>query len=127
MRSLIVSVLFGVGVCGTTIAAPREPSFDDPMFRRCVTWMLDGKRGALLQGLCLDEYEIPPPSLFLCARKVQTGFRSPTDREGCAIVFEEQAKKVRGGYIRCPSAPADAPARVIRASESEKRCAEAGK
>ena len=128
MRILMVSMLFVFGVCGTTAAAPREPSFDDPMFRRCVTWMLDGKRGALLQGLCLDEYEIPPPSLFLCARKVQTGFRSPTDREGCAIVFEEQAKKVRGGFIRCMAiAPADGPARVIRASEGDERCAGAGK
>ena len=100
MRIPILPTLVVFGLCGATAAATREHSFDDPMFRRCVTWMLDGEGGALIDNICLDEYEIPPPSLFLCARKVQTGFKSPTDREACAIVYEEQVKKVRAGYIR---------------------------
>ncbi len=101
MRILMLSTLLVLGLSGTSVAGPREQLFDDPMFRRCVSWMLDGQRGALMiQDLCLDEYEIPPPSLFLCARKVETGFLSSTDREGCAIIFEEQAKKVRAGYIK---------------------------
>ena len=94
MRILMLSILLVLGPSGTSGAEPREQLFDDPIFRRCVNWMLDGQRGALIQDLCLDEYEIPPPSLFLCARKVQTGFLSSIDREGCAIIFEEQAKKV---------------------------------
>jgi hypothetical protein len=81
-------------------AGPDEQLFDNPMFRRCVSWMLSGERGALIQDLCLDQYEIPPPSLFLCARKVQTGFTSATDQEACAIVYEEETKKVRAGYVR---------------------------
>ena len=100
MRLLTLSTLFILGLSGTSAADTREQSFDDPMFRRCVSWMLDGQRGAMIDNICLDEYEIPPPSLFLCARKVQTGFLSPTDREVCAIVFEEQVKKVRSGFIR---------------------------
>jgi hypothetical protein len=101
MRILMLSTLLVFGLSGTSAAAPREQLFDDPMFQRCVSWMLDGQRGGGgIQNICLDEYEIPPPSLFLCARKVQTGFASPTDREGCAIVYEEQAKKVRAGYIK---------------------------
>jgi len=76
------------------------PSFDDPVFRRCVTWMLGGGRGALLENVCLDDYGIPPPSIFTCATKVRTGFLSSNDREACAILFEEQTKKVRAGYIR---------------------------
>jgi hypothetical protein len=100
MRALILSMLFVLGLSGTSAAEPRQQSFDDPMFRRCLTWMLDGQRGASLDLICLDEYKIPPPSLFLCARKVQTGFLTSTDREVCAVIFEEQAKKVRAGFLR---------------------------
>jgi hypothetical protein len=100
MRILMWSTLLIVGLTCASAATPREQLFDDPMFRRCVSWMLSGQRGALIEPMCVDEYAIPPPSLFLCARKVQTGFASSTDREACAIVYEEQAKKVRAGYIR---------------------------
>jgi len=85
---------------GTIAHAAEEQSFDDPMFQRCVKWMLDGQRGAMIDNICLDQYEIPPPSLFLCARKVQSGFVSPTDREVCAIVFEEEVRKVRAGFVK---------------------------
>ena len=81
-------------------AAGRDQPFDDPLFRRCISWMMDGYRGAMLQNVCLDEFELPPPSLFLCARKVRTGFASDADREGCALVFEEEAKRVRAGYVK---------------------------
>ena len=100
MRIPILSMLFILGLSGTSGAEPRQQSFDDPMFRRCLTWMLDGQRGAGLDRICLDEYEIPAPSLFRCARKIQTGFLSSTDREVCAIVLEEQVKKVRAGFVR---------------------------
>ena len=100
MRILSLSMLFILGLSGSSAAEPHQQSFDDPMFKRCLTWMLNGQRGAMLDGICLDEYEIPAPSLFLCARKVQTGFLSATDREVCAIVFEEQVKKVRAGFLR---------------------------
>jgi hypothetical protein len=100
MRIPTLSALLVLALSGTSEAEPHEQSFNDPMFRRCVSWMLDGQRGAMIEDICLAEYEIPPPSLFLCARKVETGFLSSTDREGCAIVFEEQAKKVRAGYIK---------------------------
>jgi len=100
MRNPLLPTLLALGLSGASAAAPREQSFDDPMFRRCVTWMLDGQGGALIDNICLDEYEIPPPSLFICARKIRTGFLSATDREGCAIVFDEQAKKTRAGFIR---------------------------
>ena len=100
MRILILSMLFVLGLSGTSAAEPSQQSFDDPMFRRCLTWMLDGHRGAGLDRICLDEYEIPAPSLFLCVRKVQTGFLSSTDREVCAIVIEEQVRKVRAGFLR---------------------------
>lgn len=98
MRFLTLWALLAIGLSGAS--SPRDRSFDDPMFQRCVLWMLDGQRGSLIDNVCLYEYGIPPPSLFLCARKVQTGFLSPTDREVCAIIFEEEVKKVRGGYIR---------------------------
>jgi hypothetical protein len=100
MRVLMVSMLIVLGLFGISDAASPEPSFDDPMFQRCVTWMMGGERGALIDNVCLDEYQIPPPSLFICARKVRTGFLSSTDQEGCAIIFEEQAKKVRAGFVR---------------------------
>ena len=100
MRIVLLSTLLLVALPDVSAAGPDEELFDNPMFRRCASWMLSGERGALIQNLCLDEYDIPPPSLFLCARKVQTGFASPTDREACAIVYEEQVKKVRAGYVR---------------------------
>ena len=100
MRIFILSLLFVLGFSSASAAEPRQQSFDDPMFRRCLTWMLDGQRGALLDRICLDEYEIPAPSLFLCARKVEAGFLSSTDREVCAIIFEEPVKKVRAGFLK---------------------------
>jgi hypothetical protein len=95
----MLSVLLLVCALPEGRAAPREQSFDDPMFKRCIAWMLDGNKGALIGNICLDEYEIPSPSLFLCARKVKRGFPSSADREGCALLFEEQAKKVRAGWV----------------------------
>lgn len=80
--------------------APREYAFDNPFFQRCLTWMLEGTGGALIENVCIDQYDLPPPSLFICARKVRTGFQSNNDQEGCAILFEEQARKVRAGYIK---------------------------
>jgi hypothetical protein len=100
MKILVLSTLLLLALPGITKAGSSEELFDDPMFRRCVSWMLSGEKGALIQDLCLDQYDIPPPSLFLCAREVQTGFKSPNDREACAIVYEEQVKKVRAGYIK---------------------------
>ena len=70
------------------------------MFQRCIDWMLDGNGGALIGNICVDQYDIPPPSIFLCARKVMTGFPSSADQEGCALLFEEQARKVRAGYVK---------------------------
>jgi len=99
MRPSMSSTLLAIGLCGTS-AATSEELFDDPLFRRCVSWMLDGQRGALIDSRCLDRYGIPPPSLFLCARRVQTGFASANDREACAIVYEEEVKRVRAGYVR---------------------------
>jgi hypothetical protein len=83
-----------------TGAAPGQSPFDEPLFRRCIDWMLSGSGGALIDNLCVDHYALPPPSLFLCARKVMTGFKSESDQEGCAILFEEEAKKVRAGYVK---------------------------
>ena len=100
MRFVLLSIPFLFAFPNMGAAGADEELFDNPMFRRCVSWMLSGERGALIQNLCLDEYDIPPPSLFLCARKVQTGFASPADLEACAIIYEEQTKKVRAGYVR---------------------------
>src|SRR5262245_4751501 len=100
MRLVLLSASFLLAFLNLSTAGADKELFDNPLFRRCVSWMLSGERGALIQDLCLDQYEIPPPSLFLCARKVQTGFTSATDREACAIVYEEETKKVRAGYVR---------------------------
>ena len=97
------SIFLGIGIVtilASASAAPKVHSFDDPLFRRCIDWMMNGYGGALIGNLCLDDYELPPPSLFLCARKVRTGFASTADQEGCAILFDEQAKKVRAGYVK---------------------------
>ena len=99
MRAAILAALYAFSLSGAS-ASEQSQRWFDPMFQRCVTWMLDGQRGAGLDRICLDEYEIPPPSLFLYARRVQTGFLSPTDREACAIVFEEEVKKIRAGFLR---------------------------
>ena len=100
MRILTWLTLLVLGLSGPSDAASREELFDDPLFRLCVGWMLDGQRGALIENRCRDDYGIPPPSLFLCARKVQTGFASTTDRDVCAVIYEEEVKKVRAGYVR---------------------------
>jgi hypothetical protein len=99
-RSLpILALCAACGAAGAAAAAEPVP-FDDPMFRRCVTWLLTGERGALIGNICLGEYDLPPPSLFLCARKVQTGFASATDQEACALLLEEETRKVRAGFVR---------------------------
>ncbi len=100
IRPLFALALLVAFFAAWASAAPREPPFEDPMFRRCLAWMLDGNRGGLIQNICVDEFELPPPSLFLCARGIRTGFASANDREGCAILFEDNARKVREGYIR---------------------------
>jgi hypothetical protein len=100
--SILVAAAFMLlaGPAARPGAAGRDAMFDDPLFRRCIGWMLDGYRGAMLQNVCLEEFELPPPSLFLCARKIRLGFASPADREGCALVFEENARRAREGYVK---------------------------
>ena len=46
MRVLLVSTVIFLCIPSTTAIAPREQLFDDPMFRRCVVWMLSSLRGA---------------------------------------------------------------------------------
>ena len=113
MRSAIVYGIACVGglacLASSLETAPASDQIDD-MFadralRHCLYWLLTGTRGALIEPLCVSEYAIPPPSLFLCARKVQTGFQSQLDLETCAVVFDEQAKKVRSGYVKPGSSP----------------------
>jgi hypothetical protein len=83
-------------------AAPAlaETYFDDPLFRRCYEWMTEGKRGAMIDNLCLERYTMPSPALFLCAQKIVEGFSSATDQKGCEYVFEEYAKKAKSGFVR---------------------------
>lgn len=79
--------------------ASREAVFDDPLFRKCISWLLDGEQGGMIDNLCNANYSIPTPSQFICARKILIGFKSANEQEGCAIIFEEQAKKARAGYV----------------------------
>ena len=98
--AIAVAAMALAGPAVMPAAAIGDQLFDDPLFRRCISWMLDGYRGAMLQNICLEEYELPPPSLFLCARKIRLGFTSASDREGCALIFEDRAKQAREGYLR---------------------------
>lgn len=100
MKSALAVLLVGSVCCAATARASGDPPFDDPLFRRCVTWLMTGERGALIDNVCLDEYDLPSPSMFICARKVRQGFTSKTDQEACAIILEEEIKKVRAGYVK---------------------------
>ena len=83
-----------------TEATGREALFQDKLFQQCISWMLDGVGGAMIENQCIDYYAFPPPSLFMCARKVLTGFASANDQEVCAVIFEDQAAKARAGYVK---------------------------
>ena len=98
--ALVVLLLCSAGAAAVPVYAAGEPPFDDPMFRRCVTWLMTGERGALIDNVCLDEYDLPSPAMFICARKVRMGFKSKTDQEACAIILEEEIKKVKAGYVK---------------------------
>ena len=100
MRIMLLTLLFSAGLFDADAAERVDYSFDDPMLRRCLMWMLTGQRGAGIDRLCLDDYEIPPPSLFKCARDVQMGFLSSTDRQVCIIIFEDEARKAANGFIQ---------------------------
>ncbi|MBX3576404.1 MAG: hypothetical protein KF723_04285 [Rhizobiaceae bacterium] len=98
---LAAALLFPLAPGSTpTAATGREALFQDRLFQQCINWMLDGVGGAMIENQCIDYYALPPPSLFMCARKVFTGFPSANDQEVCAVIFEDQAAKVRAGYIR---------------------------
>lgn len=92
-------VLLLCSASGWAVAA-EQPNFDDPMFRRCVSWLMTGERGALIDNVCLDEYDLPSPAMFICARKVRQGFKSKTDQAACAIIFEEEIRKVKAGFVK---------------------------
>jgi hypothetical protein len=38
--------------------------------------------------------------MFICARKVRQGFKSKTDQAACAIILEEEIKKVKAGFVK---------------------------
>jgi hypothetical protein len=100
LRPWLAAIIFLVGVSAESRAAAEENAFDDVLFRRCISWMLNGEGGALIDNLCTADYSIPPPSLFICARKVLAGFDSDADRVGCALIFDEQAKRARAGRVK---------------------------
>ncbi len=100
MIGLLLRTLGALLLLATGTAATQQVEFEDPLFRRCISWMMTGSGGALIDNLCLERYAIPPPSLFMCAQKVQTGFVSENDREVCGVLYDEQARKIRAGYIR---------------------------
>ncbi len=99
IRFVFASALMAAIVVPLPAPAANE-RFEDPMFRRCIDWMVDGRGGALIENICIDEYELPSSSLALCAKKVRSGFRSEADQEGCALVFEDYARQVRAGFVR---------------------------
>jgi hypothetical protein len=80
--------------------AAADPPFEDETWRRCVTWMLEGTRGGLLENQCVNYFNLPPPSLFRCARKVRDGYDDANDRAVCVIILEGWVKKAREGYIK---------------------------
>ena len=98
----VLTILLLCSACTAAVPtmAAEEPPFDDPMFRRCVSWLMTGERGALIDNVCLDEYDLPSPAMFICARKVRQGFKSKTDQEACTIILEEEIKKVKAGYVK---------------------------
>ncbi len=100
IRLATLVFLAGAALIGPVAAASASEIFDDPLFRRCYLWLTEGKGGALIDNLCIDLYSIPPPTLFLCARKIQDGFLSDIDRKSCALVFDEYARKTRAGHLR---------------------------
>jgi len=77
-----------------------DQPFEDGLFRRCIAWLLSGEGGGLIENLCIANYQLPTPSLFQCARKTLSGFGSETEREVCAVIFDEQARKVRSAPLR---------------------------
>jgi hypothetical protein len=89
-----------IALSASAIPASAQEMFDDELFRKCYRWLVEGKGGALIDNLCLDLYGIPPPTLFICARKIQDGFDSEGDRKGCAFVFEDYARQVKASRIR---------------------------
>ena len=95
--AIVVAVLSSSTAAGQTI---MDRISSDPTFQRCIEWMLSGKRGAFIQDVCLLDYGIPTPSILICARKTSAAFDSSAEREGCAILFEEQAKRARATYAR---------------------------
>ena len=61
---------------------------------------MTGEGRALTDNVCLEELDLPSPSMFICARKVRLGFKSKTDQQACAIVLEEEIKKVKAGFVK---------------------------
>jgi hypothetical protein len=100
MKPFLLALIITLQEVSVASAMSEQVPFEDPMFRRCVNWLLTGQRGALIGDICLDEYDIPSPSVFLCIRKSHTGFNSSTDQEACGIVLEEELKKIKGGFIK---------------------------
>lgn len=101
MRSAILATAAAAALfAGLPGQAQAQEIFDESLFRRCYNWLTEGKGGALIDNLCLERYGIPPPTLFICARKIQDGFDSEGDRKGCAFVFEDYARQVKESRIR---------------------------
>ncbi len=100
MKTFFAALLLSASISACH-AETMQISFTDPMFQRCVTWLLTGNRGnAMIEHVCSEDYSIPAPSLVLCAQKLQTGFMSKNDQDMCAIVFEMATQRIKDGFIR---------------------------
>lgn len=95
----MMAMAIGWTALATPPARSAELPFEDPLFRRCVTWLLEGQGGAMIENLCIDRFAMPSPSLFQCARKVMTGFTSDNDQAVCAVIFDEQARRTRAARV----------------------------
>jgi hypothetical protein len=100
MKTILASLMLTVCLSHPVQAQPQSLAFDDPMFRRCVTWLLTGAKGGMIEAICSEEYAIPTPSLVICVQKLTTGFASKNDQEVCALIFEDKAKTIRASFVK---------------------------
>ena len=94
-------ILLLTGLCTSLSAASaQDPRTTDPRFIQCLIWLMDGYPSGIEEWDCGGNYQLPSPYHFSCASALKYGFDNPTQREACALFFEQQAERARTSYTR---------------------------
>ena len=67
---------------------------------QCLGWMIQGYPSGLEEASCTNQFSLPSPFLFKCARAERQGYDSEMQRNACTLFLKKASLRAENGYVR---------------------------